>query len=187
MTESNDIIQSFVKNVFEHNDVDFEALSVATKKMAESAFEASKVNITGIESAARQMLRVLEASKKLDDKTKNQYVSDEASNLANDIVCKLEYSPTFKDCTFNINVPENSKHWTRSDVFALINIILTLVFGVINAYQNVDKENSSKPKDSTSQVDTSISDFDSILASTSKLIQSTTDNIDTIPDASRYF
>ena len=42
MTESNDIIQSFVKNVFEHNDVDFEALSVATKKMAESAFEASK-------------------------------------------------------------------------------------------------------------------------------------------------
>lgn len=105
MTESNDIIQSFVKNVFEHNDVDFEALSVATKKMAESAFEASEVNITGIESAARQMLRVLEASKKLDDKTKNQYVSDEASNLANDIVCKLEYSPTFKDCTFNINVP----------------------------------------------------------------------------------
>ena len=98
MTESNDIIQSFVKNVFEHNDVDFEALSVATKKMAESA-----------------------------------------------------------------------------------------VFGVINAYQNIDKENSSKAKDSTSQVDTSISDFDSILASTSKLIQSTTDNIDTIPDASRYF
>lgn len=129
MTESNDIIQSFVKNVFEHNDVDFEALSVATKKMAESAFEASKVNITGIESAARQMLKVLEASKKLDDKTKNQYVSDEASELANDIVYKLEDSPTFKDCTFNINVPENSK----------------------------------------------------------QLIQSTTDNIDTIPDASRYF
>lgn len=181
MTESNDIIQSFVKNVFEHNDVDFEALSVAAKKMAESAFEASKVNITGIESAARQMLKVLEASKKLDDKTKNQYVSDEASNLANNIVYRLEDSPTFKD------VPENSKHWTRSEIFALISIILTLVFGVINAYQNIDKENSSKAKDSTSQVDTSISDFDSILASTSKLIQSTTDNIDTIPDASRYF
>ena len=90
MTESNDIIQSFVKNVFEHNDVDFEALSVAAKNMAESAFEASKVNITGIETAARQMLKVLEASKKLDDKTKNQYVSDEANNLANDIVYKLE-------------------------------------------------------------------------------------------------
>lgn len=186
MTESNDIIQSFVKNVFEHNDVDFEALSVAAKKMAESAFEASKVNITGIETAARQMLKVLELSKTFDDKTKNQYVSTEASNLANDIVYKLEGNPTFKDCTFNINVPENSKRWTRSDIFALISVILTLVFGVINVYQNIDKENSSKPKDSTSQVDTSISDFDSILASTSKLIQSTTDNIDTIPDASRY-
>lgn len=127
MTESNDIIQSFVKNVFEHNDVDFEALSVATKKMAESAFEASKVNITGIESAARQMLKVLEASKKLDDKTKNQYVSDEASNLANDIVYKLEDSPTFKDCTFNINVPENSRHWTRSEIFSLIQLIVAIL------------------------------------------------------------
>lgn len=86
MTESNDIIQSFVKNVFEHNDVDFEALSVATKKMAESAFEASKVDFTSIQIAAKQMLKVLETSKKLDDKTKNQYVSDEASEIANDIV-----------------------------------------------------------------------------------------------------
>lgn len=127
MTESNDIIQSFVKNVFEHNDVDFEALSVATKKMAESAFEASKVNITGIESAARQMLKVLEASKKLDDKTKNQYVSTEASELANDIVYKLEDSPTFKDCTFNINVPENSRHWTRSEIFSLIQLIVAIL------------------------------------------------------------
>lgn len=107
MTESNDIIQSFVKNVFEHNDVDFESLSVAAKKMAESAFEASKVDFTSIQIAAKQMLKVLETSKKLDDKTKNQYVSDEANNLANDIVYKLEDIPTFKDCTFNIKFLRN--------------------------------------------------------------------------------
>lgn len=144
MTESNDIIQSFVKNVFEHNDVDFEALSVATKKMAESAFEASKVNITGIESAARQMLRVLEASKKLDDKTKNQYVSTEASNLANDIVYKLEDSPTFKDCTFNINVPENSKHWTRSEIISLIQLIVAILAFVAGCiYSPSDESNAT--------------------------------------------
>lgn len=142
MTESNDIIQSFVKNVFEHNDVDFEALSIATKKMAESAFEASKVNITGIETAARQMLRVLEASKKLDDKTKNQYVSTEASNLANDIVYKLEDSPTFKDCTFNINVPENSKHWTRSEIISLIQLIVAILAFVAGCiYSPSDESN----------------------------------------------
>lgn len=187
MSESNDIIQAFVKNVFERNNVDIETLSIASRKMAASAFEASKVDFTSIQIAAKQMLKVLEASKKLDDKTKNQYVSDEASNLANDIVYKLEDSPTFKDCTFNINVPEKSNKWTRSEIFTLIGVILTLVFGVIGVYQNTDKENLSKSKDFTSQVDTSISDLDSILASTSKLIQSTTDNIDTIPDAIRYF
>ena len=114
-------------------------------------------------------------------------VSDEACDLANGIVDRIETHPVFNNCTFNINVPERSNNWTRSEIFTLIGVILTLVFGVINVYQNIDKENSSKPKDSTSQVDTSISDLDSILANTSKLIQSTTDNIDTIPDASRYF
>lgn len=142
MTESNDIIQSFVKNVFEHNDVDFEALSAAAKKMAESAFEASKVNITGIESAARQMLKVLEASKKLDDKTKNQYVSDEASNLANGIVYKLEDIPTFKDCTFNINVPENSKHWTRSEIISLIQLIVAILAFVAGYVYNPPQESN---------------------------------------------
>lgn len=142
MTESNDIIQSFVKNVFEHNDVDFEALSVAAKKMAESAFEASKVNITGIETAARQMLKVLELSKTFDDKTKNQYVSTETNNLANDIVYKLEYSPTFKDCTFNINVPENSKHWTRSEIISLIQLIVAILAFVAGYVYNPPQESN---------------------------------------------
>ena len=83
MSESNDIIQAFVKNVFERNNVDIETLSIASRKMAASAFEASKVDFTSIQIAAKQMLKVLEASKKLDDKTKNQYVSDEANELAN--------------------------------------------------------------------------------------------------------
>ena len=157
MTESNDIIQSFVKNVFEHNDVDFEALSVAAKKMAESAFEASKVNITGIESAARQMLRVLEASKKLDDKTKNQYVSTEASKLANDIVYKLEDSPTFKDCTFNINVPENSKHWTRSEIISLIQLIVAILVFVAGYVYSPPQE-SNVADDFTQEVNQLIVD-----------------------------
>lgn len=157
MTESNDIIQSFVKNVFEHNDVDFEALSVAAKKMAESAFEASKVNITGIESAARQMLKVLEASKKLDDKTKNQYVSTEANNLANDIVYKLEYSPTFKDCTFNINVPENSKHWTRSEIISLIQLIVAIL-AFVAGYVYSPPQESNVADDFTQEVNQLIVD-----------------------------
>lgn len=157
MTESNDIIQSFVKNVFEHNDVDFEALSAAAKKMAESAFEASKVNITGIESAARQMLRVLEASKKLDDKTKNQYVSDEASNLANDIVYRLEDSPTFKDCIFNINVPENSKHWTRSEIISLIQLIVAIL-AFVAGYVYSPPQESNVADDFTQEVNQLIVD-----------------------------
>lgn len=164
MTESNDIIQSFVKNVFEHNDVDFEALSVATKKMAESAFEASKVNITGIESAARQMLKVLEASKKLDDKTKNQYVSDEASNLANDIVYKLEDSPTFKDCTFNINVPETSNKWTLKDTIGLISLIVEIISLCI-AFTSMN----SAPSSTVEMSDEILQEIDKITIDTSKL------------------
>lgn len=157
MTESNDIIQSFVKNVFEHNDVDFEALSVAAKKMAESAFEASKVDFTSIQIAAKQMLKVLETSKKLDDKTKNQYVSTEANNLANDIVYKLEYSPTFKDCTFNINVPENSKHWTRSEIISLIQLIVAIL-AFVAGYVYSPPQESNVADDFTQEVNQLIVD-----------------------------
>ena len=157
MTESNDIIQSFVKNVFEHNDVDFEALSVATKKMAESAFEASKVDFTSIQIAAKQMLKVLGTSKKLDDKTKNQYVSDEASNLANNIVYRLEYSPTFKDCTFNINVPENSKHWTRSEIISLIQLIVAIL-AFVAGYVYSPPQESNVADDFTQEVNQLIVD-----------------------------
>lgn len=169
MTESNDIIQSFVKNVFEHNDVDFEALSVAAKKMAESAFEASKVNITGIETAARQMLRVLEASKKLDDKTKNQYVSTEASKLANDIVYKLEDSPTFKDCTFNINVPENSKHWTRSEIISLIQLIVAILAFVAGCIYS--------PSDESNVADNFTQEVNQLIVDTNKLANLSVDSV----------
>lgn len=164
MTESNDIIQSFVKNVFEHNDVDFEALSVAAKKMAESAFEASKVNITGIETAARQMLKVLELSKTFDDKTKNQYVSTEANNLANDIVYKLEDSPTFKDCTFNINVPETSNKWTLKDTIGLISLIVEIISLCI-AFTSMN----SAPSSTVEMSDEILQEIDKITIDTSKL------------------
>lgn len=164
MTESNDIIQSFVKNVFEHNDVDFEALSVAAKKMAESAFEASKVDFTSIQIAARQMLRVLEASKKLDDKTKNQYVSDEASELANDIVYKLEDSPTFKDCTFNINVPETSNKWTLKDTIGLISLIVEII-SLFIAFTSMN----SAPSSTVEMSDEILQEIDKITIDTSKL------------------
>ena len=172
MTESNDIIQSFVKNVFEHNDVDFEALSVAAKKMAESAFEASKVNITGIESAARQMLRVLEASKKLDDKTKNQYVSDEASELANGIVYKLEDSSIFKDCTFNINVPEKSNKWTRSEILSLIQLIVAILAFVAGCIYN--------PSDESNIADDFTQEINQLIISTNKLANFSVDSVDLI-------
>lgn len=164
MIESNDIIQSFVKNVFEHNDVDFEALSVAAKKMAESAFEASKVNITGIETAARQMLKVLELSKTFDDKTKNQYVSTEASELANDIVYKLEDSPTFKDCTFNINVPETSNKWTLKDTIGLISLIVEIISLCI-AFTSMN----SAPSSTVEMSDEILQEIDKITIDTSKL------------------
>lgn len=169
MTESNDIIQSFVKKVFEHNDVDFEALSIATKKMAESAFEASKVNITGIETAARQMLKVLELSKTFDDKTKNQYVSTEASELANDIVYKLEDSPTFKDCTFNINVPENSKHWTRSEIISLIQLIVTILAFVAGCIYS--------PSDESNVADDFTQEVNQLIVDTNKLANLSVDSV----------
>lgn len=169
MTESNDIIQSFVKKVFEHNDVDFEALSIATKKMAESAFEASKVNITGIETAARQMLKVLELSKTFDDKTKNQYVSTEASNLANDIVYKLEDSPTFKDCTFNINVPENSKHWTRSEIISLIQLIVAILAFVAGCIYS--------PSDESNVADDFTQEVNQLIVDTNKLTNLSVDSV----------
>ena len=164
MTESNDIIQSFVKNVFEHNDVDFEALSVATKKMAESAFEASKVDFTSIQIAAKQMLKVLETSKKLDDKTKNQYVSDEANNLANDIVYKLEDIPTFKDCTFNINVPEKSNKWTLKDTIDLISLIVEIISLCI-AFTSMN----SAPSSTVEMSNEILQEIDKITIDTSKL------------------
>lgn len=164
MTESNDIIQSFVKNVFEHNDVDFEALSVAAKKMAESAFEASKVDFTSIQIAAKQMLKVLETSKKLDDKTKNQYVSDEASNLANDIVYKLEDIPTFKDCTFNINVPEKSNKWALKDTIDLISLIVEIISLCI-AFTSMN----SAPSSTVEMSDEILQEIDKITIDTSKL------------------
>lgn len=172
MTESNDIIQSFVKNVFEHNDVDFEALSIATKKMAESAFEASKVNITGIEVAARQMLKVLEASKKLDDKAKNQYVSTEASNLANDIVYKLEDSPTFKDCTFNINVPEKSNKWTRAEVLSLIQLIIAIIALVAGCIHS--------PSEESTVTDDFMHEVNQLVINTNKLANLSVDSIDSV-------
>lgn len=164
MSESNDIIQAFVKNVFERNNVDIETLSIASRKMAASAFEASKVDFTSIQIAAKQMLKVLEASKKLDDKTKNQYVSDEASNLANDIVYKLEDSPTFKDCTFNINVPEKSNKWTLKDTIGLISLIVDIIALCI-AFSSMN----SSPSSTVEMSDEIFQEIDKITIDTSKL------------------
>ena len=132
--------------------------------MAESAFEASKVNITGIETAARQMIKVLEASKKLDDKTKNQYVSDEANNLANDIVYKLEDIPTFKDFTFNINVPEKSNKWTLKDTIGLISLIVEIISLCI-AFTSMN----SAPSSTVEMSDEILQEIDKITIDTSKL------------------
>ena len=62
--------------------------------------------------------------------------------LANDIVYKLEYSPTFKDCTFNINVPENSKHWTRSEIISLIQLIVAILAFVAGYVYNPPQESN---------------------------------------------
>lgn len=164
MTESNGIIQSFAKNVFERNNVDIEALSIASRKMAASAFEASKVDFTSIQIAAKQMLKVLETSKKLDDKAKNQYVSDEASELANDIVYKLEDSPTFKDCTFNINVPEKSNKWTLKDTIGLISLIVEIISLCI-AFTSMN----SAPSSTVEMSDEILQEIDKITINTSKL------------------
>lgn len=137
--------------------------------MAESAFEASKVNITGIETAARQMLKVLELSKTFDDKTKNQYVSTEASELANDIVYKLEDSPTFKDCTFNINVPENSKHWTRSEIISLIQLIVAILAFVAGCIYS--------PSDESNVADDFTQEVNQLIVDTNKLTNLSVDSV----------
>lgn len=164
MTESNDIIQAFARNVFERNDVDIEALSIASRKMAASAFEASKVDFTSIQIAAKQMLKTLETSKKIDDKIKNQYVSDEASELANDIVYKLEDSPTFKDCTFNINVPEKSNKWTLKDTIDLISLIVDII-ALFIAFSSMN----SSPSSTVEMSDEIFQEIDKITIDTSKL------------------
>ena len=172
MSESNDIIQAFVRNVFERNNVDIEALSIASRKMAASAFEASKVDFTSIQIAAKQMLKALETSKKIDDKIKNQYVSDEASELANDIVYKLEDSPTFKDCTFYINVPEKSNKWTRSEILSLIQLIVAILAFAAGYIYN--------PSNNSNVTDDFTQEINQLIIDTNELANLSVDSIDLI-------
>lgn len=65
-------------------------------------------------------------------------VPNEARDAANEIVDRLESDSVFNNCTFNINVPEKSNNWTRSEILSLIQLILaiiTLVAGCIHSHQ----------------------------------------------------
>lgn len=185
MSETNELLQTIAKQILEQNQIDVEGISKALQTVADQALKTS-IDTSGMIVAANKILKSLHVLDSLSDTVKEEYVSDEASELANQIVDKVEINPVFNNCTFNINVPEKSNKWTRDQIIGLIAVILALIFGAINVYQNIDK-GSADSKKSTTQIDTAAHNLDSILTSTSELIQITTNDINVSPNVSMNF
>lgn len=99
--------------------------------MSLAATETLKYNID-ISNLAKACDRMAEVLKKHKINS-NEYVSEETSKVANQVVEKLNNVTIINNYTTINNVPEQTDKWTRSDVFALIQIILAII-GLVSNY-----------------------------------------------------
>lgn len=97
-------------------------------------------------------------------------VPNEARDAANEIVDRLESDSVFNNCTFNINVPENSNNWTRSEILSLIQLILaiiTLVAGCIHS-----------PSEESNVADNFMQEVNQLIVDANKLANLSVDSVD---------
>lgn len=97
-------------------------------------------------------------------------VPNEARDAANEIVDRLESDSVFNNCTFNINVPEKSNNWTRSEILSLIQLILaiiTLVAGCIHS-----------PSEESNVADNFMQEVNQLIVDANKLANLSVDSVD---------
>lgn len=99
-------------------------------------------------------------------------VPNEACDLANEIVNKMETDLVFNNCTFNINVPERSNKWTRSEILSLIQLIIAIIALVTGCIHSPSEE-SNVTDDFTQEVN-------QLIVDTNKLANLCVDSIDLI-------
>lgn len=96
-------------------------------------------------------------------------VSDEACDLANGIVDKMETDLVFNNCTFNINVPERSNKWTRSEILSLIQLIVAILAFVAGCIYS--------PSDESNVADDFTQEVNQLIVDTNKLANLSVDSV----------
>lgn len=99
-------------------------------------------------------------------------VSNEACDAANEIVDKIETDPVFNNCTFNINVPERSNKWTRSEILSLIQLIIALIALVAGCIHS--------PSEESNVADNFTQEVNQLIIDTNKLANLSVDSVDLI-------
>lgn len=99
-------------------------------------------------------------------------VSNEARDAANEIVDKIETDPVFNNCTFNINVPERSNKWTRSEILSLIQLIIALIALVAGCIHS--------PSEESNVADNFTQEVNQLIIDTNKLANLSVDSVDLI-------
>ena len=99
-------------------------------------------------------------------------VPNEACDAANEIVDRLESDPVFSNCTFNINVPERSNNWTRSEILSLIQLIIAIIALVAGCIYS--------PSEESNVADSFAQEVHQLIIDTNKLTNLCVDSIDLI-------
>lgn len=99
-------------------------------------------------------------------------VPNEACDAANEIVDRLESDPVFSNCTFNINVPERSNNWTRSEILSLIQLIIAIIALVAGCIYS--------PSEESNVADSFTQEVHQLIIDTNKLTNLCVDSIDLI-------
>lgn len=99
-------------------------------------------------------------------------VPNEACDAANEIVDRLESNPVFSNCTFNINVPERSNNWTRSEILSLIQLIIAIIALVAGCIYS--------PSEESNVADSFTQEVHQLIIDTNKLTNLCVDSIDLI-------
>ena len=99
-------------------------------------------------------------------------VPNEACDLANEIVNKMETDLVFNNCTFNINVPERSNKWTRSEILSLIQLIIAIIALVTGCIHS--------PSEASNVTDDFTQEVNQLIVDTNKLANLCVDSIDLI-------
>ena len=99
-------------------------------------------------------------------------VSNEACNMANEIVDKIETDSVFNNCTFNVNVPEKSNKWTRSEILSLIQLIIAIIALVAGCLHS--------PSEESTVTDDFMQEVNQLIISTNKLANLSVDSVDSV-------